>query len=115
MSFQDKLEAAQKELTEANIWKSNHNPPISVLLRKIGFNIRPFHYCSFKSNFLTASLWFGVVWGFLMWFTSWKNDNMPFQVALFTSLLAGLLFGLFMALYYKRSAKKNNLSDWHTL
>lgn len=115
MSFQNKLEAAQKELNEANIWKSNHNPPIVVLLRKLGFNIRPFHYCSFKSNFITASLWFGIIWGIIMWFTSWKNDHMPIQIAIFTSLLAGVVFGLFMALYYKRSAKKNNLSNWHTL
>ena len=115
MSFQNKLEAAQKELNEANIWKSNHTPQIVVLLRKLGFNIRPFHYCSFKSNFITASLWFGIIWGIIMWFTSWKNDHMPIQIAIFTSLLAGVVFGLFMALYYKRSAKKNNLSNWHTL
>jgi hypothetical protein len=115
MSFQNKLEAAQKELNEANIWKSNYNPPIVVLLRKLGFNIRPFHYCSFKSNFITASLWFGIIWGIIMWFTSWKNDHMPIQIAIFTSLLAGVVFGLFMALYYKRSAKKNNLSNWYTL
>ena len=65
MSFQDKLEAAQKELSEANIWKSNHNPPISVLLRKIGFNIRPFHYCSFKSNFLQPRYGLVLFGGFL--------------------------------------------------
>lgn len=115
MSFQNKLESAQQELNETNIWKSNHNPPIVILLRKLGFNIRPFHYCSFKSNFIAASLWFNVIWGLIMWFTSWKNDDMPIQIAIFTSVLAGVFFGLFMALYYKRSAKKNNLSDWHTL
>ncbi|PKG76487.1 hypothetical protein CXF86_03220 [Shewanella sp. GutCb] len=115
MSFQDKLEAAQKELSEANIWKSNHNPPISVLLIKLGFNIRPFHYCSFISNFITASLWFGSVWGLLMWFTSWQSSGMTIQAALIGSFFAGILFGLFMALYYKHSAKKNNLSHWHTL
>ena len=115
MSFQDKLEVAQKELNEADIWKSNHNPPISVLLRKLGFNIRPFHYCSFKSNFLTASVWFGGVWGLFMWFTSWQSNGMTIQAALISSFFAGIFFGLFMALYYKRSAKKNNLSDWQTL
>jgi len=115
MSFQHKLERAQKELNEANIWKSNYNPPILVLLRKLGFDIRPFHYCSFKSNFITASLWFGISWGLIMWFTSWKNNNVPIQMAICISLLAGILFGFLMALYYKRSAKKNNLSDWQAL
>jgi len=115
MSFQDKLEAAQKELSEANIWKANHNPPISVFLRKLGFNIRPFHYCSFMSNFLSASIWFGVAWGLVMWFTTWQSSGMTIKAALLTSLFAGVFFGLFMALYYKHSAKKNNLSDWQAL
>jgi hypothetical protein len=115
MSFMDKLEAAQKELSETNIWKSNHNPPILVLLRKLGFNIRPFHYCSFMYNFLTFSVWFGGAWGLIMWFTTWQSDDMPIQIALLTSLFAGLLFGSLMALYFKRSAKENKLSDWHTL
>ena len=115
MSFQSKLEAAQKELNKTKIWKSNHNPPISVLLRKLGVNIRPFHYCSFISNFLTGLLLFGVGWGLMMWFTFWQANDMPIKIAILTSLFSGLLFGLFMALYYKRSAKKNKLSDWHTL
>ena len=115
MSFQDKLEAAQKELNETNIWKSNHNPPISILLRKLGFNIRPFHYCSFISNFLNASLWFSAVWGLIMWFTTWQSTDISVQAALIISLSAGLLFGLFMATYYKHSAKKNKLSDWQKL
>jgi len=81
MPFHDNLEAAKKELNKAELWKSNHNPPISVLLRKLGFNIRPFHYCSFKSNFLTASVWFGGLWGLLMWYTSWQSNGMTMQAA----------------------------------
>lgn len=115
MSFQDKLKAAQQELNETKIWKSNHNSPISVLLRKLGFNIRPFHYCSFISNFINASLWFSGVWGLIMWLSTWQSNGMSVQAALVTSLSAGLVFGLFMAIYYKHSAKKNNLSDWHKL
>lgn len=115
MSFQDKLKAAQKELNETKIWKSNHNPPIAILLRKFGFNIRPFHHCSFISNFINASLWFGCVWGLTMWFSTWQSSGMSVAVALIISFSAGLLFGLFMATYYKHSAKKNNLSDWQKL
>jgi RsiW-degrading membrane proteinase PrsW (M82 family) len=115
MSFQDKLEAAQKELGETKIWKSNRNPPISVLLRKLGLKIRPFHYNSFTVNFLITSIWFGCIWGVLMWFTTWKSQNMPIQIALITSISGGLLFGLLMAFYYKRSAKKHSLSEWQKL
>ncbi len=66
MSFQDKLKAAQKELSETKIWKSRSNPPIFVLLRKLGLNIRPLHYNTFAINFVSASIWFGVLWGLLM-------------------------------------------------
>jgi hypothetical protein len=50
-----------------------------------------------------------------MWFSTWQSNDMSVQVALITSLSAGLLFGIIMAVYYKHSAKKNNLSGWHKL
>jgi len=115
MSFSVKLNAAQKELSTSKIWKSNSNPPLFVLLRKFGVNIRPMHYNTFIVNFLIMSPIFGGTWGLLMWFTSWKSQNMSIQIALIISLGAGLLFGLSMALYYKLSSKKNNLSNWEQL
>jgi ABC-type antimicrobial peptide transport system permease subunit len=50
-----------------------------------------------------------------MWFTTWQFSSAPVLIALSTSVFAGLLFGLIMALYFKRSAKKNNLSSWERL
>jgi len=115
MSFSTKLNAAQKELSESKIWKVNSNPPIFALLRKLGINIRPFHYNTFIVNFLFMSLMFGGPWGLIMWFSTWGSQNMSIQMALITSLSAGLLFGLSMAFYYKRSSKKHNLSNWEQL
>ncbi len=63
MSFQDKLKATKKELSETKIWKSNYNPPIFVLLRKLGLNIRPFHYSTFPVNFFSSSIWCGLGFG----------------------------------------------------
>jgi len=115
MSFQDKLEAAQKELSETKICISNHTPPVLVLLRKFGFKIKPFHYSSFISNFIATSLWFGAVSALIIWFITWQSSGMPIKTALLTCVFASLSFGLLMALYYKNSAKKNNLSDWCAL
>lgn len=106
MSFRNKLEAVQKELNTSNILIPNHNLSISALLRKLGFNIRPLHCCSFASNFLTTTFWFSILWGGIMWLISWRIDDTSIIMALLTSMLSGLLFALFMALYYKRSAKK---------
>ena len=115
MSFSDKLKAAQKELDESKIWKANSNPPLFVLLRMLGINIRPMHYNTFIVNILLMAVMFGGVWGLIMWFTFWESQNMPIPIALITSLGAGLFFGLSMAFYYKHSSKKNHLSNWDKL
>ena len=115
MSFQGKLEAAQKELKDSTIWKANSNPPLFVLLRKIGVKIRPVHYNTFFVNFILMTSMFGCLWGIFMWFSTWKHQDMPVLIGFALSLFAGILFGLSMAFYYKRSAKKNNLSNWEQL
>lgn len=115
LSFKDKLQNAHKEMEASGIKKFNYNSPMLVLLRSLGLNIRPFQYYSFIQNFVITSIWFSTVWGALMWFTTWGPDNMRVQFALILSLFAGLLFGLIMALYFKSSAKSNNLSSWEQL
>tara|TARA_B100000768_G_scaffold179125_1_gene196167 strand:- start:319 stop:666 length:348 start_codon:yes stop_codon:yes gene_type:complete len=115
MSFSDKLNAAQKELSDSKIWKSNSHPPLFVLLRKLGVNIRPMHYNTFVVNFLLMALMFGGLWGMIMWFTTWEPQNMPIPIAIISSLAGGIVFGLSMAFYYKLSSKKNNLSNWAQL
>ena len=102
-------------MDEAGIKRSNYNSAILVLLRKLGLNIKPFQYYSFIQSFIITSAWFATAWGLLMWFTTWQFSSAPVLIALSTSVFAGLLFGLIMALYFKRSAKKNNLSSWEKL
>ena len=47
MNFEEKCNFAIKELEAAKIWKSNHNPPIFKLVRKLGFKVPFPHYNSF--------------------------------------------------------------------
>ncbi|PKH06640.1 DUF6404 family protein [Moritella sp. Urea-trap-13] len=115
MSYISKLESAQAELSKTEIWKSNSNPPIFKLLRKLGFSVRPSHYSSFVINFISSSIWFGSVWGLLMWFTIWSEQQISTDQAVANSLIAGFFYGLFMALYYKYSSSKNGLSNWNDL
>jgi hypothetical protein len=53
--------------------------------------------------------------GIIMWFNTWQSNGMSVQAALISRLSSGILFSLLMAFYYKYSANKNNLSDWHKL
>ena len=115
MLFDDRLNAAHKELESTGIWKSNFNPPITRILRKAGLKIRPPHYYSFLVIFLIYAVYFGCAWGLTMWFIMWSSQSMTPEIALITSLFSGIFVGLSMALYYRITAKKNNLSSWEKL
>ncbi|WP_241908135.1 DUF6404 family protein, partial [Vibrio sp. 10N.261.52.A1] len=36
MDYETKIQLALKELSDKGVWKSNYNPPIDRLLRKLG-------------------------------------------------------------------------------
>ena len=47
-----------------------------------------------------------------MWAVAWQQSGMPMGFALLASLLAGILFGLAMAAYYRWAASEAGLSRW---
>lgn len=115
MTFEEKCSFAIQELESAKIWKSNYNPPILKLLRKLGFKVPFPHYNSFLNNALSTGIYFGFAWGLFMYFFAWDKENMPVTVMLTTALFAGAFFGLSMALYYRHSFKKHKLTPWHEI
>lgn len=115
MTFEEKLNLAHQELEAAGIKKSRFNPPLIRFLRKAGLKIPPLHYWGFWVHFLEQSLVFGGMWGTFMWFFIWRPEDLPSSVAAITSLSCGILFGLFMASYYRISFKKYHLSRWEDL
>lgn len=115
MSYISKLEKAQSELSNADIRKSSANPLMFVPLRKLGFNIRPYHYNPFLVNYIQFSIWAGCMWALVVWLIAWSGLHAPIWDTLTSSLIVGLLFGLKEALYYKYSASKNGLSSWKDL
>lgn len=115
MSFEEKYQRAQEELASTNIKKPNANPPIFLFLHKLGVKVPPPHYNHFLGNLLLTGSFFGVVWGLIMYISMWRNQYMPAQTAILTAACAGLFFGIFMAGYFKVSAKKNKLSQWKDL
>ncbi len=68
MEFERRLAAAHRELAEKGVQTLNYNPPITWLLRKAGFTIRPPHYERFLVNVLALGIPTGAIWGVLMWF-----------------------------------------------
>jgi len=112
MNFEKRREVALALLQKTGIWRSNYKPPILRLLWRIGFDAPPPHFASFFANFILSGVSFGTIWGFVMWFALWSPQGMPFSRAAFAAFLAGLYFGLVMAVYYRYSARKHSLPKW---
>jgi len=111
MTFEEKREAALRLLESSDIWRSNYAPPLLRLLWKLGARVPPPHFVGFAANFVFAGLFFGVVWGLLMWAFVWSHQT-TLRMAAGGAMLAGLLFGLCMASYYRYSARRNKIPLW---
>ena len=110
MTFQSRQAHALDLLKATGMWRSNYEPPIVRLLWKIGAEIPPPHFLPFWKVTVFGGLWFGGVWGAIMWLTS----GMPWPAALTTAGVAGIGFGLAMATYYAYGRRKRRLPDWKT-
>jgi membrane associated rhomboid family serine protease len=107
-----KIQSALSVLAETSMRPSSYAPPLHRLLWRLGFNIRPPHFAGFVSNFLATGTWFAVVWGAIMWFAAWARRGMSVGTAISTAIAAGTIFGLLMAYYYRRGARKHSLPSW---
>jgi|SRR5690606_32238884 len=115
MCFEKRKKVALEELKKSGIWRSNYMPPALKLMWKIGLKVRPPHYNYFLHNALSLGLWFAIAWGILMWFFQWRSMEISILVAIGFAAATGIFFGVFMASYYKWSAKKHHLSSWSEL
>jgi hypothetical protein len=112
VSYPPKLNSALAKLAAAGIRPGNYAPPLHRLLWRAGLILPPPHLASFGFNFIFSAAWFGVGWGALMWFMLWSRDGTPGFAAAGMALLAGALFGLGMAAYYRRGARRFHLPPW---
>ena len=113
--YNDRFARAESELEMSGLNSLNYAPPLFRLARKTGLRVRPPHYMSFLRATLILTVIFGTVWGVFMWIVLWRDMGMPWQGAVAASALAGILFGLLMAEYYRWSAKRAGLSRWEDL
>lgn len=115
MAFEDKKKKAIALMEDKKMWRSNYAPPILRLFWKMGGKMPPPPFAPFWLNTLFFAVWFGPLWGIVMWFSRWKNQDFSVLLAVFTALFAGLLFGLFMALIHSWRKRANKLPDWKSL
>jgi len=108
----DQLEEALKLLAETGMTRSSYAPPFHRLMWRRGIPVRPPHFAAFRTNVLNTAVWFAPIWGGLMWFLVWSGQGLPLWIMLGASVIAGLLFGILMAIFYQQSALKNRLPPW---
>jgi uncharacterized membrane protein len=88
-------------------------PPFFRLLWGMGLRIPPPLFMGYVPLTLITGGIFAVLWGIGMWLISWRTQSdMPIWLAVVVSLLAGLLFGLGMASYYRSRSRKLPLPSW---
>ncbi|EHG4045364.1 hypothetical protein P4Q63_004466 [Salmonella enterica] len=115
MSFEDKKERAIAIMESKKMWSSNYAPPLLRALWKIGVKIPPLPFAPFWQITLLMGIWFGPLWGLLMWFFSWRSMGVPSTHAIAISIVAGVSFGVLMAVYHWWRKKVNKLPDWNSL
>lgn len=115
MTFDEKKQRAIALMEEKKMWRSNYAPPFMRLLWKLGVQIPPPPFMPFWLNMLCFGGFFGTIWGLFMWLTTWADRGYSVLVALQSSVLAGVVFGFFMALYHYWRKWVNKLPDWNDL
>ncbi|WP_224816170.1 DUF6404 family protein [Hasllibacter sp. MH4015] len=113
--YEARVTRALAELEASSIRRMNYAPPVFRLARAMGLRPRPPHYMSFWRAALILGPAFGLLWGLVMWLLSWRTQDLPVVVAILASLLAGVLFGLAMAAYYRWAGAEAKLSRWEEL
>ena len=114
MSYERRLNSAHQELENKGVWPANYNPPLILLLRKLGLRLRPPHYERFMVNLLILGLPTGAIWGLLMWFFGWQYEVSP-VFALRQSALFGIGFGVLMAIIFWVRRRQLKLTPWAAL
>ncbi len=113
--YPPKVQAALRHLDLAGVHRRHSAPPLHRLLWRMGFNAPPPILASVPSNALLMGSWFTVGWGVLMWLLVWRNTHMPAGGAVFSALLAGVLFGLLMAVVMRVMRLRRGLPLWRDL
>ncbi|WP_128083125.1 DUF6404 family protein [Collimonas arenae] len=115
MSYPFEVSAALTTLEATGIWRFNYAPPLYRLAWNAGISLPPPHFARFTFNFIFSTIWFGIVWSLLMWSRNFPHHGKSVIATIGGSVAAGILFGFFMALYYRHGAHKYRLPTWSSI
>jgi hypothetical protein len=114
MTHEEKVAFLLNDLSQRGVSKYTVAPPLYRLLWRLGLEITPPHFASFWSLTLAMGAFFAIAWGIFMWLFLWRSEDLPAIADVCVSVIAGLLFGMTMAGYYRSRARKLALPPWES-
>ncbi|WP_380181953.1 DUF6404 family protein [Kalamiella sp. sgz302252] len=112
MVFEKRKQLAIQLASEKGIAEKRCTSPLHRWFWRKGIKIPPPLFAPLWLNTLLSGTLFGLFWGILMWLISWRAQGTDPRIAVFSAVLAGVLYGLCMALMQYRQRKKHNLPGW---
>jgi hypothetical protein len=103
--YRNRMLAITELLRAQRVGPYTSAPPIYRLAWRLGLHVRPPLYQSFTPLALGMGALFGPLWGLLMWLSEWRGQARAIPLALVSTLLAGIIFGVTMAGYYRWKAR----------
>ncbi|QEH34911.1 hypothetical protein OJF2_34560 [Aquisphaera giovannonii] len=110
MTHRDKVERFIAEMTQRGVNPYTAAPPAWRTAWGLGIEVPPPHFMAFVLLALTSGLFFGTLWGLAMRLVDW--GALGWLSTMTVAAVAGALFGVCLAAYYRRSAARLELPSW---
>jgi hypothetical protein len=113
MTDDRKIDTYKALMAAKGIATSTAAPPLWELMWSLGINLPPPLYMGFISLFLFAGSFFGIVFGAGVWIVRYMRARpMSLHEAGGVALITGIAFGLAIAWFTRRLARKHGLGTW---
>ncbi|MDF7809069.1 DUF6404 family protein [Pontiellaceae bacterium B12219] len=113
MNFKDKIESLEKFLIESGEKKGLASPPLFRLFWKLGSNIPPPLFLSFKMNALCFGGPFSVIMGFIYFsMLGFRSEYHDPLIDIAAAIVTGFVFGWAMAWTIEKKKQKLKLGRW---
>ncbi|MEK0266565.1 DUF6404 family protein [Stenotrophomonas rhizophila] len=109
---------ALQAMADANVPAGMRAPPLHRLLWRMGLRVPPPLLASFSTNLLLMGGLFGLLWSVLWQALMWllfELGPFPLAITVGSAVMAGLLFGVMMALLMRYQRRRYQLPAWKTL
>ena len=112
MTHSEKIKHLYQHLPELGISPLTAAPPLFHLFWRIGIEIPPPLFMSFSTLALIMGGLFAIGFGLFLWLLL-PFHNTPYATSIpVVATMAGVLFGLAMATYYRHIIKRASLPSW---